>query len=250
MKVSFCVTNRNRLEHAKKTIPRNLEMLRSFENTEMVLLNYGSEEDLDGWVREELKDWILSGKLIYGSTKHPKTFRMAHAKNCSHLMATGNIVVNLDSDNWLSYSFIKLVLDTFKLHVNPIVKGSGPGLGGRIGVRKDVFQFVGGYDERLDSWGYDDKDFFDRVIIATQMAGRRGAITMVDKVIPYEDEKSVIEHSIESRQWSLPNLQWYPGLLEYNKAIRRENLKNRIWNPNATNGIDWGKLPDLKLGLP
>lgn len=249
MKVSFCVTNRNRLEHAKKTIPRNLEMLRSFENTEMTLLNYGSEEDLDGWVREELKDWIVSGKLIYGVTKHPKAFRIAHAKNCAHMMATGDVVVNLDSDNWLSQRFIELVLDSFNRHDNPVVKGWGRGYGGRLGVRKDIFQFVGGYDERMDTWGYEDLDLFDRINLASYRFRRTGEVPEITQV-KFEGIDEMIDHPRDMRQWSFPNLAWTPDLWDRNEKFHRENLTKNIWNANATNRIDWGRLPDLKLGLP
>lgn len=249
MKISFCVTNRNRLAHAKKTIPRNLEMLRSFENTEMTLLNYGSEEDLDGWVKEDLKEWVDSGKLIYGVTKHPKAFRIAHAKNCAHMMATGDIVVNLDSDNWVSQRFIELVIDSFSNHLNPIVKGWGRGYGGRLAIRKDVFQFIGGYDERMDTWGYEDLDLFDRANMASYKFNRTGEVPGI-KQIRWEGVNEMIDHSIELRKWGPPHLAWTPDLWERNENFHRSNLRGNIWNANAANNINWGKLPDLKIGLP
>jgi hypothetical protein len=249
LKVSFCVTNRNRLEHAKLTIPRNLEMLRSYPETEMVLLNYGSEEDLDGWVKEYLSDWIADGKLLYGVTRAPTYFKIAHAKNCAHGMARGDVLVNLDSDNWLSQSYIDLVLDSFNRHDNPIVKGWGRGYGGRLAVRRNVFEFVGGYDERMVTWGYEDLDLYDRIMLASYKFFRTGEVPRVES-IKWEGHDEMIEHPREMRQWICPNLSWTPDLWDRNEVFHRENIRKGVWNANSANRIEWGKLPDLKIGLP
>ena len=46
MKLSFCTTCMNRVEHLKKTLPHNIELLNKFDNSELVIVNYDSKDDL------------------------------------------------------------------------------------------------------------------------------------------------------------------------------------------------------------
>jgi hypothetical protein len=175
MKISFCTTCKNRLEHLKQTLPANLRDNPDGEGyeVEFVLLNYGDDQGLDDWVKEtaEIRDAIEAGRLIYAKSEQP-VFRMAHAKNMAHRLATGDILCNLDADNFTGPHFAAALADFFKKYpesvINPshrISRAFPPeerGFFGRIAIRRSDFERLGGYDERFEGWGYEDTDFTRR----------------------------------------------------------------------------------------
>lgn len=154
--ISFCTTCRDRAEHLARTLPTNAALLG--EGEELVILDYGSETPIGPLVRESPRPGIESFRL-------PRTplYRSSHAKNVAHRCATGDFLVNLDADNLLTADYLSWLRGT--------VRESGPclvfteawgGGGGRIGVSRGVFVTLGGYDERIDGWGYDDNDLVER----------------------------------------------------------------------------------------
>jgi glycosyltransferase involved in cell wall biosynthesis len=116
LKISFCITCKGRLEQLQKTLPINIENNKDYPNTEFVVLDYGSEDGLGDWIREKFGKRI--GKDIRYARVEPEDaprFRMAHAKNMAHRLATGDVLCNLDADNttapgfaaWLNSEFSK-----------------------------------------------------------------------------------------------------------------------------------------------
>jgi hypothetical protein len=172
MNVTFCITCKNRTQHLKLTLPQNI---RDNPGAHFVLLNYGTQDDLMKWVLEEetVYDAIKSHVLNVYTYSYEGPFRMAHAKNMAHrlaIMEGADLLVNLDADNFTGADFAgycKSMLAPLKntfLAIGPIVPGVTPrGLSGRIAVTKNAFLKLGGYDERFEDWGADDKDFNKRL---------------------------------------------------------------------------------------
>ena len=154
--ISFCTTCRDRSEHLARTLPANAARLA--EGDERVILDYGSEVPIAPVVRE----FARPGIELFRMPRTPR-YRSAHSKNVAHLSATGEFLVNLDADNLLTPEYLNWLRGT--------VGENGPclvfteawgGGGGRVGVSREVFVALGGYDERIDGWGYDDNDLVER----------------------------------------------------------------------------------------
>jgi cellulose synthase/poly-beta-1,6-N-acetylglucosamine synthase-like glycosyltransferase len=162
-KISFCTTCKNRAYDLKETYLKNIEDNSYYKNCEFILINYNSEDDLDKWVKKNLKKYIKNGKVKYYKNNTLKKFMMGHAKNCSHKFATGDILVNLDADNLTGKGFAKYVNDIFNKYRKVIVvTNTSNGANGRVCVRKEDFYSVNGYDERFD-YGWDEADFVWRI---------------------------------------------------------------------------------------
>lgn len=116
-------------------------------------------------------------------------FRMAHGKNLAHragILEGADILVNLDADGYTGPGFAQYIADQFNEHGKDILlqamwnrwveidgteqwltqepDGSyGPpvpkGSNGRMVVTTSAFLKAGGYNEKYDTWGPDDKDF-------------------------------------------------------------------------------------------
>ncbi len=165
--VVFCTTCKGRLAHLQQTLPVNLA---SNPEAKFVVLNYNSQDNLLDYLQEIYTDDISSGRLtVYSYYDHP-TFRMAHAKNLAHrcgMLEGGDILVNLDADNYAGQGFDRYVRQKFEeddIFLWSRMVKDGPerlprGISGRIVVSKEAFLNVGGYDEQFETWSPDDKDF-------------------------------------------------------------------------------------------
>lgn len=169
LRVVFCTTCRNRTEHLKQTLPRNLE---GNPRSKFVVLNYNTEDDLVEWLMEEYPAEIESGRLVLYSCLDEPKFRMSHAKNMAHrcgILEGGEILVNLDADNYAGWGFEDFVQREFRsvpdiFMWSDMIRGVLPrGISGRIVVSKGAFLKLGGYDEKFDHWGSDDKDMHIRL---------------------------------------------------------------------------------------
>jgi hypothetical protein len=168
-KISFCTTCMNRLRHIKKTLIKNIENNIDYPNVEFVLLDYNSNDGLKDWVYKNCKDYLNKGILKYYRTEDPKYFHMSHAKNMAHNISTGDILCNLDADNFTKRDFAFYLNFKFIENQNIIITNSWNScrdrlsdFGGRICISKDNFIKLNGYDENFIGWGYEDLDFKHR----------------------------------------------------------------------------------------
>jgi hypothetical protein len=172
-RIAFVTTCKNRTQHLKITLPKNLRDNAGYANCMFVVLDYGSTDDLREWLRAEMRAELASGRLVLYSYRYDGPFRMAHAKNMAHRLGMregAEILANVDADNFTGFGFAQYVADVMTSHANgymavgAIVKGVTPrGLCGRIVVTADQFLQLGGYDERFETWSPDDKDFNQRL---------------------------------------------------------------------------------------
>lgn len=185
--ISFCTTCMNRLDHLKKTLPQNIKDNADYRNLQFVILDYSSTEKIENWIIENLNDEFQNGKIKIIREDGNQHFHMARAKNISHYFADGEIVCNIDADNYTGKDFAKYLnyianrndsfvsarkpvrfdLDTMELLNSKDRLGlysSGSDSGGRIAVLKKDFIQLGGYNEVFSNWGQDDNDFFLRCL--------------------------------------------------------------------------------------
>lgn len=170
-RIVFCTTCKGRAQHIKQTLPQNLADNADYPNASFVVLDYDSPDDLMGYLSEH-RPVIKSGRLAVFSYLAGGPFRMAHAKNMAHrlgILDGADILVNLDADNFTGQGFATYIAEQFAADPNcflwaQMIKGVLPrGIHGRIAVSTHAYLNAGGYDEKFDCWGPDDKDFNGRL---------------------------------------------------------------------------------------
>ncbi len=119
------------------------------------------------WVFSEFRDFLKEGYLKYYHSDRLETWHASIAKNASHSVAEGAILVNLDCDNYTGPEGSQFIVDTFSEYPFNIVlwQFSGKkqdGSFGRIALTRDMFFQLGGYDESFLPMGYQDDDLLDR----------------------------------------------------------------------------------------
>lgn len=165
-----------RAHHLKETLPQNIRDNPPINglDIEFVVLNYNSQDDLHEWITQDpqMAAHIKSGLLRYGRTSDPEHFHMAHAKNMAHRMATGDIVCNLDADNFTGANFARFLEANFSANMDIVMNPSHRvsklfdpderGFFGRVVISRENFLKLHGYDEEFSGWGGEDTDFMQR----------------------------------------------------------------------------------------
>lgn len=237
-KVSFCTTCMNRLFHLRQTYLRNIEDNVDYGDVEFVLINYNSRDNLDAWARENLTPYIEAGIVNYYRTDVPELFHASIAKNLAHKVATGDIVVNLDGDNYTGRDFafyvnykMSQIGDKAVLHFK---KAPYWGTEGRIVMAKKFFMQLGGYDEAFAAIGHEDDDLIDR---ATALGG-------IYENIQVENFLHYLSNTTKEKAVNCtPDNTNYYVLNAINKETSIRNIKEGrlVANPGG-----WGMLPLYK----
>ncbi len=172
-RLSFCTVCMNRVHHLKQTLPKNIEDSGAGNDVDFVLLDYNSVDGLEEFVKTELSEHIRSGKLNYFKTTSPAFFNRSHSRNLAFKLAEGEIVCNVDADNFIGEGFAAFIRDEFRKD-RAIFISAGDLNGakaqsdvlGRIAVRKSDFLSIGGFDERMVYYGFEDYDLINRLSLS------------------------------------------------------------------------------------
>ncbi len=167
--ISFCTACMDRLHHLQQTLPQNLADNQDYDRLEFVVLDYNSSDGLEDWVGEHLTEALQSGRLKVFRTPEPKAFHHSHARNLAFRQAAGEILCNVDADNFTGPGFARYVDQRFAtlerafLAVDRELQDRFPASFGRICVRRRHFLESAGYDEAMAGYGWEDIDFCARL---------------------------------------------------------------------------------------
>lgn len=240
--LSFCIPHRDRFEYLKQTLRKNLNDNSSHtDQVDFVLVDFGSEEDVTGWISSEFSGEIKSGFLKYYTAEGLGEWHASIAKNTTHRLAGGDILVNLDCDNYTGKEGGKVVIDHFQRADENILlwqysKKKLDGTFGRIALTRDLFNELGGYDESLLQMGYQDGDLKDR------------AVALGAKLV--HDRDPSFNQAIKNEKFVPQSMSW-KRMNEYNENLSRKNIRagNLIANEGRTGGLANCKILTSELEL-
>lgn len=208
--VSFCITTKNRLAQIKETLPKNLAD-NSLDQTriEFVLVDFGSDEEAVEWILSDFREELASGYLKFFTCNQLDKWHAPKAKNTSHRLSSGKILVNLDGDNFTGYRGGMFVYNAFMAATHDICLwqysgDSHDGSFGRIAASRDAFFAVGGYNEEFLEMGFQDRDLVNRL----EMIGAEVKI----------DLDSRFNRAIENDKYVPENMQ-YSFMRRYNRML-------------------------------
>jgi glycosyltransferase involved in cell wall biosynthesis len=165
-KVSICTIAMNRLHHVQKTLPSNLKE-NDTPGVGFLLLDYNSSDGLGEYIKGSYRDEIHSGKLVYYRYEQADDFDRCHSRNMALKLAEGDILCNLDADNYAGSGFGQFVQETFSEKKSICLTGlENPwkhDASGKLCVRREDFIEVTGYDESFDGYGFEDFDIVNRL---------------------------------------------------------------------------------------
>ena len=173
--LSFCITCLNRFHQLSQTLPYNLKKNTTYEpRLEFVLVNFidQTQNDVNGhrvhkWISERYQRAIRRGYLRYAVTNQLPTWHASVAKNTSHHLAQGKFLINLDGDNYVNFLEVQELLKRDKILQKCLYHGFSnqwhDGTYGRIGMSRQAFTKIGGYDESFLPMGGQDMDLLIRL---------------------------------------------------------------------------------------
>jgi len=225
--ISFCTTCMGRLHHLCQTLPQNIEVARtSGVNVEFVVLDYNSQDHLKEWMLSAMAAHIESGLISVFHLSEPEFYHSSHAKNVAHRLARGTILCNLDADNFLTPGFLRLLSERASSD-SWIMFGHPRDATGKVALRRQDFHTLGGYDENLKGYGYDDVDLIRR---ATKGLGLKS----------HQDRQfnSFVRHSHDERVAHM-EISTMKESNQRNRKLMQENIASEQWRPNGN--ANWGE---------
>jgi hypothetical protein len=220
MVVGFATSCMNRRWQLEYTLPQNLEVLRGTGHF-LAVVDYGSRDDLGLFLRQFEPD-IAAGTLVCFRTETPRKFHMSMAKNTAHRLALRrrpSVLFNLDADNFVTEGTLLLLEQTFVQGPEPVLHNLCPTLDdgsfGRVALRSETWQRLGGYDETIlaASWGDIDLLYRCRSQGLTYVQSERGLRAPVSN----SADQKVVDLDLP------PSLKGKTSMDVYIKA-RRQNL--------------------------
>ncbi|MEP2024451.1 MAG: hypothetical protein ABJH98_13665 [Reichenbachiella sp.] len=185
------------------------------KSIEFILMDFDEGNQVKNWIIKEFGEYLSDGYLKYFHCPGLEEWNASIAKNTSHKVATGAVLVNLDCDNYTGLRGGAFVLEQFRQAEQNIVlwqfsKIKEDGSFGRISITRDLFKFLGGYNESFLPMGYQDDDLMAR-------AKASGALL-------------VHRRNPEFNQ-AIPNEKYKPATMTYkqmkmtNKAKSKKNIR-------------------------
>jgi hypothetical protein len=158
----------DRLHHVEHTLRKNIEDNLTYPDLEFVILDYNSKDGLDRFIKENFKDHIESGLLSYYRTFEPDYFHRSHSRNLALRLATGDIVCNVDADNYLGKDFAYFINHKYGDDAEKFLTpgGKNKNVFGRLCIPRKVFSSVTGYDETMSDYGFEDFDMVNRLLLS------------------------------------------------------------------------------------
>ncbi|HCN83945.1 MAG TPA: hypothetical protein DIT07_10060 [Sphingobacteriaceae bacterium] len=158
----------NRLHHLKKTLITNILANSDYHDVEFVLMDYNSSDGLSDFIKTNLQEYLNNGKLIYYKTNTPDYFNRSHSRNLVFRLASGDLICNIDADNFTGSGFAAYLNWEFQKKGSRFLTAIGSEKAsqdvlGRICVRADHFYELTGYDELMSWYGFEDHDFANRL---------------------------------------------------------------------------------------
>ena len=242
--ISLCIVVMNRTDDLKRTLPVTIEMAKASPPVEIVILDYDSKDDLVDYLKN------IDYPITYARSPNHKFFSISHSRNCAVKASSGDYIVIQDADIILKEGTIptwRKLLDKYD-PVWLIEEGrwiDDKHQGGRLLVcQRNEFLRMGGYDERFNLCGPEDKDICMRLY-------RRGA-----KVATYSrhliDEIKTRQHrkiaNLDKEKYRALVPEELTNKVSYTKLLMQRAMRE-IYLDNCAKGVlvanegkEWGQL--------
>jgi len=232
MIISFCIPCMGRTHDLKKTMPHLIKAANASPPVEIMILDYNSPDDLENYIKSLKNSSPLKKPNFLSSKKFTDRnhYHIAHAWNLAALSSQGEYCVILGADALPAENFIKTIRKLISKHRYVWMHASK--LTGIIVIQKKEFINAGGYDERFELYGGEDKD------LAWRLQRRQAKF---GKIPP--NLLAVIRTSNSDKVKNYRFKMHKTQMILNNKKIRDENLKNKVLVANQ--GKKWGQWDKL-----
>lgn len=222
MLISFCIPVHNRLNDLKQTLPAVIEAARYSPPVEVIIVDYNSPDGLADYIARYQSDC-----LIYRHYSGRQYYHMAHARNLTVRAAAGEYVIIWSADLYPTKpDLVQRIRRELALHHYVWIQPEQ--YSGAIVCERQELIDAGGYDERFEFYGPEDRD------LALRLA-RRGAKFgyLTEGLI--EAIRTPNREKIRNYRLSLSKRE----MADLMRPILEENIRERRLQANG--GQTWGE---------
>jgi len=227
MKISICIPCMNRVHDLELVMPSLIEAANNSPPVEIVILDYNSQDQLRSFIEHTASIGLLNkgNTLTYAHYTGNDYYHMAHARNLSVQASCGDYVLISSADVYMLPNY--LVVMRQKISEGYVWIHHSDRYVGVICIKRQEFIDAGGFDERFEFYGKEDKDLVLRL-------RRRGA---AHTRIP-----DLLELIYTPWSMKLANYRGSPSRREVGKRSKKiylENIDRGVLVANTETG--WGK---------
>jgi len=229
--ISLCTPIKNRLDDLRFTMALRIASANESPPVEILILDCGSTDGLREYMDELINIAMLKpGSFITYKRIERQYWHTSKAHNMGVMLGKGEYVVDLMADAFIYQGYISSI----RSHIlDGCIWGRAAHFCGNKWIKKSEFIDAGGYDERMEVYGPDDRDLDYRL---TLRGGKFGLIPngLIDEIYT-SDDKKVINYRIKGTKHDL------------SKTMRKYYEENKANNYLTVNtGKDWGKWADAE----
>ena len=227
MRISVCIPCMNRTHDLRQAMPSLVAAANASPPVEIAVLDYNSQDDLGAFVLETQQgtEFVSRSELSYRKYAGRNYYHMAHSRNLSVLASHGEYALISSADVLMQRDYLKVV--RAELEKGYVWLHHSDRFVGVICVERQEFMDAGGFDERFEFYGKEDKDLFARLV-------RRGAshaqIPDLLSLIP-----TPWHEKLRNYRMSLSRQQ----MSKLSKATYQQNMREGILVANA--GTEWAR---------
>ena len=152
-KLSIITTCKGRLNHLQQTLPA----MACQPDVEVVVVDYDCPEGTADWVKRHYPS-VNTVKV-----ENRPAFNICHGRNLGAAAASGGWLCFMDADVRPDPGFSGHVAQRLEAGRFYTVSPFVPDMYGTCIIPREAFHRVGGYDEVMEPWSYDDKDMYVRL---------------------------------------------------------------------------------------
>lgn len=164
MLISLCTPVMNRLADLKRTMPYRIEAALAHPPVEFCILDYGSKDGLREYVNDELQKLLPSSSediILKYARYETNYYHQAHALNLAVLLTDADYFAVMGADTYpRRIDFFKIVRMFASAGYDWIEDDRYKGA---IVCRFSEFVAAGGYDERFEFYGSEDRELAVRL---------------------------------------------------------------------------------------
>jgi hypothetical protein len=239
--VALCIATKNRLWQLSRALPLNL--MHAWPHREWVRIHLvicDCEDKALEWVEHHCQPAMNVGLLqVYSTNGNMPHWHASVGKNTSHMVASEDILVNVDGDNLIGPNFPLDVVQQFEAGYKVVQYEYGEGSTGRIAYLRSDFMQIRGYDEERDvlPMGAQDIDIIHRLKMLYQPESvyKKVKNTVYSQAIPND-----LKAKVSSCGPRFCNMKW----------SRMDALNRQLFRQKRDNGRVVRNVDKNCIGVP
>lgn len=234
--MSFCITDtisytipvHKRTQDFIASLPDVVLAANASPPVQIIVVDYGEQPPLEPLIAPHRNQLIAPSYFTVVEYRKRQHYHMGHARNLSIRAAEGAYTVISSADVYPRPHFFSTVRQQLLSSQADYLRSMTNGYIGVVTVRTDLLVATGGFDERFECWGREDKDLLGRFI-------RRGMS------VSYYDLDDLIILNVTPPGVRRKNYRLGEhACKKLRNAVYEENLRNQVLTVN--DGVAWGSL--------